>query len=45
MTRFNVTKTRSKLYNLIDEAMQTHPPIVINVHLLWTLPVTGVLRH
>jgi prevent-host-death family protein len=29
MTILNVTEARSKLYNLIDEAANTHQPIVI----------------
>jgi len=29
MTILNVTDARSKLYNLIDEAAETHQPIVI----------------
>jgi len=29
MTTLNVTEARSKLYSLIDEAAQTHRPIVI----------------
>ena len=29
MTTLNVTDARSRLYNLIDEASQTHQPIVI----------------
>jgi len=29
MTTLNVTEARSRLYNLIDEASQTHQPIVI----------------
>ena len=29
MTTLNVTEARSKLYNLIDEASETHQPIVI----------------
>ena len=29
MTTFNATEARSRLYKLIDEASQTHKPIVI----------------
>ena len=29
MTTLNVTEARSKLYSLIDEAAQTHRPVVI----------------
>ena len=29
MTTLNVTEARSKLYSLIDEASETHQPIVI----------------
>ena len=29
MTTFNATEARSRLYNLIDEASQTHKPIII----------------
>ena len=29
MTTLNVTEARSKLYSLIDEAAQTHQPVVI----------------
>ena len=29
MTTFNATEARSRLYNLIDEASQTHRPILI----------------
>lgn len=29
MTTLNATEARSKLYNLIDEASETHKPIVI----------------
>ena len=29
MTTFNATDARSRLYNLIDEASQTHKPIII----------------
>ncbi len=29
MTTLNVTEARSKLYNLIDEAAETHEPILI----------------
>lgn len=29
MTTFNATEARSKLYSLIDEATETHQPIII----------------
>ena len=29
MTTFNVTEARSRLYKLVDEASQTHKPILI----------------